>query len=46
MRLQIITPLSVAVDAPDVRALRAEDASGISASCPATRSSSPASLFP
>lgn len=28
MRLQIITPLSVAVDAPDVRALRAEDASG------------------
>ncbi len=28
MRLQIVTPLSVAVDAPDVRALRAEDASG------------------
>ena len=28
MRLQIITPLSVAVDVPDIRALRAEDASG------------------
>ena len=28
MRLRIVTPLSVAVDAPDVRSLRAEDASG------------------
>ncbi|NNM55684.1 F0F1 ATP synthase subunit epsilon [Acidocella sp.] len=28
MRLQIVTPLSVAVDLPDIRALCAEDASG------------------
>ena len=28
MRLRIVTPLSVAVDAPDVAALRAEDDSG------------------